>query len=92
MTNRVYLCFSLTLLAMGHVGTSAEADGPSLADELPRLPAVEAAEALSTFTLQHGFTLELVAGEPLVADPIDACFDEWGRMYVAEMHGYPYSA
>ncbi|MCA9023582.1 MAG: c-type cytochrome [Planctomycetaceae bacterium] len=92
MTNRLYLCFSLTLLAMGHVGTSAEADEPSLADELPRLPAVEAAEALSTFTLQHGFTLELVAGEPLVADPIDACFDEWGRMYVAEMHGYPYSA
>ncbi|MGD9854188.1 MAG: PVC-type heme-binding CxxCH protein [Planctomycetaceae bacterium] len=68
------------------------AEEPSLADELPRLAAVEPADALQTFTIQRGFSLQLVAAEPLVADPVDACFDEWGRMYVAEMHGYPYSA
>ena len=32
-----------------------------------------------------------MAAEPLVADPVDACFDAWGRMFVAEMHGYPFS-
>lgn len=63
----------------------------SLSDELPRIPAVEPAETLSTFEVTGGFSLELVAAEPHVSDPVDACFDESGRMYVAEMHGYPFS-
>ena len=66
-------------------------DKKSLAEQLPRIPAVEPKDALKTFKLQHGFRLELVASEPAVSDPVDACFDENGRMYVAEMHGYPYS-
>ncbi len=64
----------------------------SLAERLPRLPAVEPDDALATFVVQQGFALELVAHEPLVSDPVDACFDARGRMYVAEMHGYPYSS
>ena len=61
------------------------------AKDLPRIPATEPADALNTFRLAGGFQLELVAAEPLVADPVDACFDAFGRMYVAEMHGYPFS-
>ncbi len=64
----------------------------SLAERLPRLPPVEPVDALATFTVQNGFQLELAAHEPLVADPVDACFDAQGRMYVAEFHGYPYSS
>lgn len=45
--------------------------------------------ALSTFELEEGFQIELIAGEPLVADPVDMEIDEFGRMYVVEMHGYP---
>jgi putative membrane-bound dehydrogenase-like protein len=63
----------------------------TLADELPRIPPVALEKALATFQLQHGFRLELVAAEPLVASPVDACFDENGRMYVAEMRDYPFS-
>ncbi len=59
--------------------------------DLPLIPHTEPADALKTFQLARGFSLELVAAEPLVADPVDACFDEFGRMYVAEMHGYPFS-
>lgn len=66
-------------------------EGKSLAKELPRIPPREPDEAMKTFRMEHGFSLELVAGEPNVSDPVDACFDENGRMYVAEMHGYPYS-
>ncbi len=79
----------LASLALPNAATGA--DEPSLADELKRLLPVEPADALGTFTVQHGFSLHLVAHEPLVADPVDACFDENGRLYVAEMHGYPYS-
>nr|ART40240.1 K820 [uncultured bacterium] len=75
--------------------SSAHAQGPvkdeDLAAELKRLPPVEPEETLKTFTIQHRFRLELAAHEPLVSDPVDACFDARGRLFVAEMHGYPYS-
>ncbi|MEO2029204.1 MAG: PVC-type heme-binding CxxCH protein [Fuerstiella sp.] len=61
------------------------------AADMPRIPHTDATAALQTFRLAEDFGLELVAAEPLVGDPVAACFDEFGRMYVAEMHGYPFS-
>jgi len=46
-------------------------------------------EAIKTFTLQDDFQIELIAAEPLIADPVDMEFDEHGNLYVVEMHGYP---
>ena len=68
----------------------ARAEEKPLSELLPRIPARSASEAIETFALQHGFKLELVASEPLVADPIDAAFDERNRMYVVEMSDYPF--
>ena len=95
---------SVLLAAPGQTAVAAEPPAPtpaptpapppkpkSLAEELPRIKAVEAQRAAATFAVQHGFRLELVASEPLVADPVDACFDADGRLYVAQMHGYPFS-
>jgi putative membrane-bound dehydrogenase-like protein len=48
-----------------------------------------AEEALSTFTIDSAFKIELVASEPMVSDPVAMEIDEYGRMYVVEMHGYP---
>ena len=59
--------------------------------DMPRIPHTPLAKVLDSFEQARGFQLELVAGEPLVGDPVDACFDEFGRLYVAEMHGYPFS-
>ncbi len=39
------------------------------------------------FTLPDGFTIELVAGPPLVNRPITADFDEEGRLYVSDSSG-----
>ncbi|MEO5998305.1 MAG: PVC-type heme-binding CxxCH protein [Chitinophagaceae bacterium] len=49
-----------------------------------------AQEALSTFELEPGFKIELVASEPLLNDPVDMEIDENGKMYVAEMKGVPF--
>lgn len=49
----------------------------------------EAENALSTFELDSGFKIEMIAHEPLIADPVDMEIDEYGRLYVVEMHGYP---
>ena len=78
--------------ARGLIAQDKPAPGEkSLSEEMQRFPAVEPADALATFEVAAGFSLELVAAEPLVSDPVDACFDARGRMFVAEMHGYPYS-
>jgi hypothetical protein len=42
--------------------------------------------AIATFELEPGFKIEMIASEPLVADPVDMEIDEYGGMYVVEMH------
>jgi putative membrane-bound dehydrogenase-like protein len=46
-------------------------------------------EELATLRVPKGFTVELVACEPDVVDPVSMAFDEDGRLYVCEMPGYP---
>ncbi len=52
-------------------------------------PPLSPAEALSTFVVEPGYRIDLVAAEPLVQSPVAMAFDERGRMYVAENRGYP---
>ena len=66
------------------------AQEPNLAELMPRIPAKSPDEALKSFKLERGFSLQLVAAEPDVTDPIDAAFDEQGRMFVVEMNDYPF--
>ncbi|WP_437229247.1 PVC-type heme-binding CxxCH protein [Planctomicrobium sp. SH661] len=83
---------AVELLVIAGALPHVKAEEKPLAEELTHLPAVEPDRALETFHFEKGFSLELVAAEPLVSDPVDACFDENGRMYVAEFHAYPYAA
>jgi putative membrane-bound dehydrogenase-like protein len=46
-------------------------------------------DPISSFELADGFQIELIASEPLIADPVAMEIDEYGNMYVVEMHGYP---
>ncbi|MCF0060435.1 c-type cytochrome [Dyadobacter chenwenxiniae] len=59
------------------------------ASSRPKPHEVPPEKALATFQLPEGFQIEMVASEPLVADPVAMEIDEAGRMYVVEMHGYP---
>lgn len=45
-------------------------------------------ESRKLFKLPAGFRVELVAAEPLVADPVAIAFDARGRLFVCEIHGY----
>ncbi len=62
----------------------------SLAEFLKPVPAKSPEEAEKLFETLYGFRMQLVAHEPDVTDPVAACFDESGGMYVAEMIDYPY--
>ena len=52
-----------------------------------RLAAVEVTLGETVFTVPDGFTVERVAGPPLVDRPITASFDEQGRLYVSDSSG-----
>lgn len=51
--------------------------------------AIAAEDALATMQVADGFKIEMIAAEPMITSPVDMEIDEYGRMYVAEMHGYP---
>src|SRR5438046_9951388 len=46
------------------------------------------AQSAAAFKLPEGFRMEVVASEPLIASPSAVCWDERGRMFVSELHGY----
>jgi hypothetical protein len=50
---------------------------------------IEAKDALATFQVADGFKIEMVASEPLISDPVAMDVDEYGNIYVIELHGYP---
>lgn len=78
----------LMLVAWGTWADEPGPDGRDYGRDLPRIPAVSADEALATMDVADGFTLELVASEPLLASPVAMDWDEDGRLFVAEMRGY----
>ena len=55
--------------------------------EMP--PPKSPAESLASIRVRPGFTVEPVAAEPLVMDPIDIAWGPDGRLWVVEMADYP---
>src|SRR5207244_2452501 len=45
-------------------------------------------QSAAAFKLPEGFRMEVIASEPLIASPSAVCWDEHGRMFVSELHGY----
>ena len=71
------------MLLLAIAGSSANAADPKPdPKELPRLKPLEPNETLKSFRVREGFKLQLVASEPMVADPMAIAFDAEGRMYV----------
>src|SRR6185312_15545154 len=57
----------------------------TFAQEPPRSPA----DTVKALQLPPGFTATLFAGEPDIVQPISFCFDDRGRLWVAESLSYP---
>jgi putative membrane-bound dehydrogenase-like protein len=80
------LCGVLPALLVFWLAVGGASDtGADLRPKGPLAPRDEQA----TFRLPRGFRAELVASEPDVIDPVAMAFDEDGRIFVAEMRGYP---
>jgi putative heme-binding domain-containing protein len=55
----------------------------------PPGPPLSPAAAMKRMQLPPGFTVELVASEPQLVNPVAMCFDEKGRIWVTESLEYP---
>lgn len=81
MTSRCFsLLFSLSALA---------APFPEVTNNQPEtIPLLTPTQALSKLQLPAGFKATLFAGDPAVRQPIALCWDERGRLWVAENYTY----
>lgn len=81
---RTILC-GIMLGLLGTLIPLQAADAPLVTQSRPTEPE----EAVMTLHSQRGTRVELVAAEPDVVDPVSACFDGSGRLWVVEMPDYP---
>lgn len=63
--------------------------GIAWAETVLESPPLSSEEALTSIVVPKGYTLELVAAEPMVKDPVAFDWDEAGRLWVVEMADYP---
>jgi putative heme-binding domain-containing protein len=73
----------------------AVADKPAKVEPIPQSqdkmpgPPLSPADAIKKMTVPDGFTVELVASEPDIVNPVAMTFDERGRLWITESVEYP---
>src|SRR6266704_735912 len=80
-------CISL-LIATNLFAAESENLTPWRQDQAPNPPYC-AQEAISKMTVPEDFTVELVASEPDIVNPIARTFDDRGRIWITESIEYP---
>lgn len=78
-------------VALWLLSSSAFAQGlaiPRRHDRAPG-PALTPEQAVAKMTVPEGFTVEIVASEPQIMNPVAMCIDEKGRFWVTESFEYP---
>src|SRR6059058_5616433 len=81
----IWLCLALSFAGFAH---AADEVVPHHQDRPPG-PALSPAEAIAKMTVPEGFTVELVASEPDIVNPVAMTFDEKGRAWITESLEYP---
>lgn len=80
--------FSLALSSFVTASLLAEDFIPRRQDKLPG-PALKPAEAVKAMTVPPGFSVEVVASEPDIVNPVGMTIDERGRFWITESFEYP---
>jgi putative heme-binding domain-containing protein len=69
--------------------TAQAAEPIPQSQDKPPGPALTPQEAIQHMVVPEGFSVELVAAEPEIINPVAMTFDERGRMWVTESFEYP---
>ena len=78
---RVLACLALCSVSLFGTGRAAEPN-----------PLLAPPEAVAKMTMPNGFTVDVLASEPSIVQPIAFCWDEHGRLWVVEGNTYPQRA
>src|SRR5262245_55321037 len=89
MTMRRTLAVVVSLLLLSVVPAQKGKERPPHGQDKMPGPALSPAEAIKRMKVPEGFTVELVAAEPDIVNPIGMTFDEKGRVWVTESFEYP---
>jgi putative membrane-bound dehydrogenase-like protein len=85
------LCgFGILTIAL-EFSPAAQAQQIPHGQDKPPGPALSPAEAVKKMTVPEGFSVEIVAAEPDLVNPVAMTFDERGRIWVTESLEYPRS-
>src|SRR5262249_46825491 len=84
------ICTLFPLLVAGALAAAQEQQQviPHRQDRIPNR-ALCPEQAIEAMTVPPGFTVELVAAEPDIANPIAMAFDDRGRIWITESFEYP---
>src|SRR6266540_1264038 len=85
---RSIACSLLTWTALAVFAAESDNVTPWRQDQPPNQP-YSPQEAISKMTVPEGFTVELVASEPEIVNPIAMSFDDRGRIWITESVEYP---
>jgi len=86
MKSSIVATFGVLLLLRANYAADIGETGIPTSNDAPKPMSPE--ETARSFQLPDGFRMEVVASEPLIASPSAVCWDERGRMFVSELHGY----
>ena len=86
-TRLVPVC--LVAASMAASLSAAVAEGSPPRKRMPLADGLAPAAAARAMSVPPGFSVKLLAAEPDVCQPIAMCFDDRGRLWVAEAYSYP---
>ena len=82
-------CVILSLAVLVAMPVSAQDDFIPRRQEKPPGPPLSPAEAIAKMVVPEGFSVELVASEPDIVNPVAMTIDERGRFWITESFEYP---
>jgi putative membrane-bound dehydrogenase-like protein len=93
MNDTLRICSILSALFLACLARPAHADDghnhlPKKQHKDSEAPFLSPNEAVSKMSIPDGFVVSVFASEPDIAEPIAFCFDDRGRMWIAENFNY----
>ena len=89
---RTWQSLSVFILALSVVSLAGAQESrnklPKKQHKSSNAPFLKPAEAVKTMSIPKGFEVSVFAAEPDIAEPIAFCFDDRGRLWVAENFNY----
>ena len=83
------LCMALLVSVLVSIPVIAQDERIPHAQDKPPGPALSPGEAIAKMTVPEGFSVELVASEPDIVNPVAMTIDERGRFWITESLEYP---